>query len=88
MEALIEEWATTEPEFPLLLGAAEERRTLMKRLREVRRSAGLSQSLVAARVGTSESAVARLEGGELDTRLSTAVRFAAALGHRLPSLPR
>jgi len=40
LEALIEEWAAADPEFPVLLAAAEERRTSMKRLREARRSAG------------------------------------------------
>ena len=36
---------------------------------------------IAARMGTSQSAVARLEGGDLDVRLSTRERYAAALGH-------
>jgi predicted transcriptional regulator len=31
-------------------------------------------------MGTSQSAVARLESGELDARLSTVERYAAALG--------
>jgi hypothetical protein len=38
---------------------------------------------VAARMGTSESAVARMEGGALDARISTVARFAAAVGVRL-----
>jgi len=40
----------------------------------------LSQTEIAARMGTSQSAVARLESGELDVRLSTLERYAAALG--------
>jgi predicted transcriptional regulator len=32
-------------------------------------------------MGTSQSAVARLESGELDARLSTLERYAAALRH-------
>jgi ubiquitin-like protein Pup len=37
----------------------------------------------AARMGTSEAAIARLEAGEVDPRLSTVERFADALGKRL-----
>jgi predicted transcriptional regulator len=44
---------------------------------------GLSQTEVAARMGTSQSAVARLESGDADVRLSTLERYAAALGRRL-----
>ena len=44
---------------------------------------GLSQTEVAARMGTSQSAVARLESGDADLRLSTLERYAAALGQRL-----
>jgi transcriptional regulator with XRE-family HTH domain len=59
------------------------RRQLLRRLAEDRRANGLSRTTVAARMGTSESAVARLEGGETDTKLSTLARYAAALGKRL-----
>ena len=52
----------------------------MDELAEVRRESGLSQTEIAARMGTSQSAVARLEHGELDARLSTVERYAAAVG--------
>ena len=60
-------------------GAAGDHR----RLKAARKAARLSRAAVAARMGTSESAVARLEGGALDARISTVVRFAAAVGVRL-----
>lgn len=44
---------------------------------------GLTQTEVAARMGTSQSAVARIEAGEGDIRLSTLERYAAALGQEL-----
>jgi predicted transcriptional regulator len=44
---------------------------------------GLSQTEEAARMGTSQSAVARLESGDADVRLSTLERYVAALGDRL-----
>ena len=52
----------------------------MKELAARRQHAGLSQTEIAARMGTSQSAVARLESGEADVRASTLERYAAALG--------
>ena len=60
-----------------------ERRRLVTDLAEQRRWAGLSQTEVAARMGTSQSAVARLESGDADVRVSTLERYAAAIGSQL-----
>jgi hypothetical protein len=76
---------------PLLPGFREmairrmsgERRRLVGELAEQRRSAGLSQTEVAARMGTSQSAVARLEAGDADVRASTLERYAAAIGSQI-----
>ena len=62
---------------------AQRRRALTSDLVARRRALGLSQTEVAARMGTSQSAVARLETGSADVRLSTLERYAAALGQRL-----
>jgi ribosome-binding protein aMBF1 (putative translation factor) len=59
---------------------SEERRDLVRELTAQRQSAGLSQTEVAARMGTSQSAVARLESGDADARASTLERYAAAVG--------
>jgi DNA-binding XRE family transcriptional regulator len=59
------------------------RRRLVGELAEQRRSAGLSQTEVAARMGTSQSAVARLEAGDADVRASTLERYAAAIGSQI-----
>ncbi|MBW3606348.1 MAG: helix-turn-helix transcriptional regulator [Actinobacteria bacterium] len=56
---------------------------LVDLLAERRRRQGLSQTEIAARMRTSQSAVARLESGGGDVRLSTLQRYAAALGHTL-----
>jgi transcriptional regulator with XRE-family HTH domain len=56
---------------------------LVDRLVEERQARGLSQTEVAARMGTSQSAVARLERGDADVRLSTLQRYAAALERRV-----
>jgi DNA-binding XRE family transcriptional regulator len=80
-----------EPSLPLLPGFREmairrmsaQRRRLVGELADQRRSAGLSQTEVAARMGTSQSAVARLEAGDVDVRASTLERYAAAIGSQI-----
>jgi hypothetical protein len=83
--------ARDEPGLPLLPGFREmalrrlaaERRRLVSELTGQRQSAGLSQTQVAARMGTSQSAVARIESGGADVRASTLERYAAAIGSQL-----
>lgn len=78
-------------QLPLLPGFREmalrrmsvHRQRLIGELATQRQSAGLSQTEVAARMGTSQSAVARLEAGEGDVRMSTLERYAAAIGGEL-----
>ena len=72
-----------DPVFPGFKEMAEQRRSLAATLSSKRLELGLSQTEVAARMGTSQSAVARLESGEADLRLSTLERYAAAIGQRL-----
>jgi transcriptional regulator with XRE-family HTH domain len=62
---------------------AEQRRALVADLVAHRRAAGLSQGAVAERMGTSQPAVARLEAGQVDARMSTVQRYAAAVGARV-----
>jgi len=59
------------------------RRELPRELAARREQLGLSQTVVAARMGTSQSAIARLVAAESDTKLSTLERFAAALGEKI-----
>ena len=62
---------------------AQDRGRLVRELAEQRQAAGLSQTEVAARMGTSQSAVARLESGTADVRASTLERYAAAVGGQI-----
>jgi transcriptional regulator with XRE-family HTH domain len=79
--------ADSDP-LPLLPGFREmalrrmsaERGRLLTDLTALRQAAGLSQTEIAARMRTSQSAVARLEAGEGDVRMSTLERYAAAVG--------
>ena len=69
-----------EPVFGGFREMAVQRRALAADLVAGRKALGLSQTTVAARMGTSQSAVARLEAGDGDVRLSTLERYAAAVG--------
>jgi ribosome-binding protein aMBF1 (putative translation factor) len=79
------------PRLPVMPGFREmalrrmsrDRGRLMRELAQRRQEAGLSQTEIAARMGTSQSAVARLEAGSADVRASTLERYAAALGTEL-----
>jgi transcriptional regulator with XRE-family HTH domain len=79
----------TDEDLPVLPGFREmalrerQRRELVADLVARRRAAGLSQAEVADRMGTSQPAVARVEAGAVDVRLSTLERYAAAVGRRL-----
>ncbi len=72
-----------ESVFPGFTEISRQRRELGRTLAARRHELGLSQTEVAARMGTSQSAVARLEAGTADLRLSTLERYASALGGRI-----
>ncbi len=69
--------------FPGFKDLAERRRTLTAALVARRIEQGLSQTEVAARMGTSQSSVARVEAGHGDLLFSTLERYADAVGDRL-----
>ena len=83
LEELIAERTRANPDFPSMVEAALRERQLLRELAARRTELGLSQTIVAARMGTSQSAIARLEQGEADPKLSTIERYAAALGKRI-----
>ena len=83
LDEIVAERSTADAQFPLLVDAAIRRRQLLEQLAAERDSLGLSQIVVAARMQTSQSAVARLESAEVDPKLSTVACYAAALGKRI-----
>jgi ribosome-binding protein aMBF1 (putative translation factor) len=83
LEDYIDERTARNPDFPRLMGAAAERKRLLRELAAARRAAGFTQTDVAARMKTSASAVARLEQGEMNPTVATLQRFAAAVGKRI-----
>lgn len=70
-----------EPLLPGFKEMAQRRKALASDLVARRVALGLTQTQVAARMGTSQSAIARVEAGAADVRLSTIERYAAAVGH-------
>lgn len=54
-----------------------------RRLIAARNRTGLSQAEVARRMGTTQSAVARLESGQRLPAMGSLKRYAIAIGHRL-----
>lgn len=79
LDTFIHDLAEDDPDLPLRVAAALERRELARQLADRRRAAGLTQVEIARRMGTSQGQVTRFESGA-DTRLSTVARYAAALG--------
>lgn len=79
LDELIEERAAMNPAFTAMMEEAYQRRWLL-RLLAARKAAHLTRTVVAARMGTSEAAVARGEAATGDRRASTIERFAAAIG--------
>jgi predicted transcriptional regulator len=72
-----------ETVFPGFREMSERRKALTDELVDRRRALGLTQTQVAARMGTSQSAVARLETGASDVLISTVDRYASAVGQKL-----
>jgi hypothetical protein len=83
LDEVIASRAKRNPRFPDLVAEAERRRVLARDLASRRTDAGLSQTLVAARMGTAASVVSKLEGGA-DVKLSTLQRYCDAIGQAFP----
>jgi predicted transcriptional regulator len=62
---------------------ADEEFAVIEALVRARTDAKLSQAQLAKRIGTTQSAIARLEGGGISPSLSTLRRYAEATGKRL-----
>ncbi len=82
LDEMIAESSAQDPEFPRLYEEAKTRRSRLRELAALRTERGLTQTQVAARMGTSQSVVARIESGDVDVKLSTLEKYAAAIGAR------
>ena len=80
---IIRRRAEKNPTFPALVEAAIARRELLRALAKEREYSGLTQTEVAAAMGTSQSQIARLESANVDAKLSTVEKLAAVLGKKI-----
>ena len=78
---IVTERMGANPGFPGLVAEAETRRKLARKLAKLREKKALSQTVVAARMGTAASVVSKLEAGG-DVKLSTLQRYYSAIGEK------
>lgn len=72
-----------DPAFREAYAALEDEFALAAQIIEARARAGLTQAELAERMGTSQSAIARLESGRSRPSTSTLTKLAAATGTKL-----
>ena len=72
-----------DPEFREEYARADDEFTLVEALVRARTAAKLTQAELARRLGTTQSAIARLEGGRVSPSFATLRRYAEATGTRL-----
>ncbi|MSO81619.1 MAG: XRE family transcriptional regulator [Alphaproteobacteria bacterium] len=72
-----------DPDYREAYGALDDELALINSLINARARAHLSQAEVASRMGTTESAVSRLESGRIKSSTRTLERYAEATGHKL-----
>lgn len=83
LEGLHADRLRADPGLDQLVSAARERRAFLRMMADERRSLGISQSVVAKRMGTSQPFVSRFEHALLDPQMSTEDRYAAAIGRQV-----
>ena len=82
LSKLSDEWFK-DPEFVREFDTLEEEFALARALIGARAQAGLTQEELAQRMGTTQSVVARLEGGRSRPSTTTLAKFAKATGTKL-----
>ena len=72
-----------DPDFAAAYAEADAEYSVLEAMLGARIAAGLTQAEVAARAGTTQSAIARLEGGQVSPTVATLRKYAKAVGKRL-----
>lgn len=73
----------TNPEVREEYAKADAEFSLIEAMITARHEAKLTQAELAEKIGTTQSAIARLEAGRVSPSISTLRRYAEATGHRL-----
>lgn len=71
------------PEFRVEYEKADAEFALVEALVRARTEANLTQAQLAKKIGTTQSAIARLEGGRVSPSIATLRRYAQATGSKL-----
>ncbi len=79
----LKEQLMKDPEFRKEYKRADTEYSLIEALINARTAANLTQTELAERLGTTQSAVARMEGGRVSPTIATIRRYAKATGTRL-----
>lgn len=74
---------SADPAFVAAYAEADAEYAVIAAMIRARAEAGLTQGALAERMGTTQSAIARLEGGRVSPTVETLRRYAAAVGKRL-----
>ena len=81
---ILKDRISQDPELAYFVEEERKRLMLAEKIRQARHESGLSQKEVARRIGTTQSAVARLESGNYERlSLSTLIKVTHALNRRL-----
>jgi ribosome-binding protein aMBF1 (putative translation factor) len=83
LDEIMAERTARNPRFPDLVAEAARRREIARSLAAKRERLGMSQTVVAARMGTAASVVSKLESGG-DVKVSTLQRYCFAIGQSFP----
>jgi DNA-binding XRE family transcriptional regulator len=83
LDELIARFSVEDPDLPRMVHALADARCMIRDLAVIRAQAGITQAQVAERLGTTQSAIARLERAEGFPNLETLVKYATVLGRRV-----
>jgi len=82
LQEFIETYVMTDPEWREAHEAADATREGARAVVRARKEAGLTQAELAARAGTAQAVISRIERGTMSPTLDTLTRIAKGLGMR------